>query len=244
MNKDNKKKRPQARKCKVFNMSLKRRNNEAQVDFDPKMNSPHPSMIGLYYVGKTRTGNQSWKTADEIDSVASRKARYYQSNHKEHNLACAAKRREASRKFDREAEDLLWRYEDRGMAKCVFTKLDRPVQRRLLKAMPNIVVTSEEDRVAREQALLVKRAEERERAYEKMCADQEKKMERIRALYDTIDVVETITMEEIEAENKKRRPITQAELNAMSNYRYEMPKECLSNFAAMQDEDEADDMFY
>lgn len=242
MSKKDNKKRPQSRKCKVFNMSLKRRNNEAQVDYEPAMNSPHPSMIGLYYVGETRAGKQSWKTSEEIDGLAKHKARYYQSNHKEHNLACAAKRREASRKFDREADDLLMRYRALGMAKSVFSKLERPVQRRLIKAMPNLVVTSEEDRVAREQALLVKQAEQRESDYDKMKLDAQAKLERARARYNTLDVVETITMEEIEAEHEKHKAITQDDLNAMSASRYEMP-ECLSEYASMQDEED-EDMLY
>ena len=243
--KDNKSKkdRPKSRKCKLFNMSLKRRNNEAQLDYEPEIMSPHPHMSGLHYVGKTRAGNQSWKTADEIDKLATRKARYYQSNHEDHNLECAAKRREVSRKFDREADDLLTRYRDLGMDKSVFTKLDRPVQRRLKKAMPHIVVTSKEDREARMQVLLQKQAEQSAKSYAETVAAMEAKMERARARYNTLDVVETVTMEEIEAEHAKRKAITQDELNSMSSQRYEMP--CLSEYASMRDELEEDgDMPY
>ena len=56
-------------------------------------------------------------------------------------------------------------------------------------------------------------------------------------------VAESVTIDEITTNHAKpRKPLTQAELNELSNSRYEMPK-CYSAFAEMTEDDDDGDVY-
>ncbi len=237
---ENKSIRSRSRKCKLFNMSLIKRNKIAQVDFEPEAHQPHPSMDGLYYAGKTRTGAQSWKTADELAAVTEYKARQFKASRDDKSIAVAENRHEVSRGYDREADDLLNRHRSLGMSKAVFARLARPVKRRLKAVMPNIVWSSEADRQGRMEAALDALEAQRKFSHDSWQLEMEAKMasskEKARLTFEALSKVEGVYAEARENSAESRKPLTQHDLNEMSNSRYEVPA-CYSEFAKMTDDD-------
>lgn len=232
----NNRKWSKSRKCSIYNCSLIKRAKMARTGRDDlKAGQPHPDMDHLVFVCYNRRGNEEWKTLNEIDETVVRKAGYHQERQSSKQLALAAERKAHSKKLDEEAADLIKFHEVRGIELKAFRKLKKSIQKRLLEASPDIVIKSDDDREARQNTVLDSLAEDRKIAAEKMRQDMQAKLARARALYSTMDIVETVSMAEIEAENKKRKPITQSDLNELSNSRYDVP-ECLSEYAQLEEE--------
>jgi hypothetical protein len=129
------------------------------------------------------------------------------------------------------------------MAKSVWAKLERPIKERLKRVMPDIVWTSEADRVARQDAQMNDLEKLMEKSRDNAEVSMKAKMERSRSLHSTMVVAESVTIEEIATNHAKlRKPLTQAELNELSNSRYEMPK-CYSAFAEITEESNDDEVY-
>jgi len=239
-----KSKRTKASKCKIHKCSLIKRAKLAQTGLSNlTKNQPHPTMDGLYFVGLLPDGRERWQTADEIADRASYQSRYFKKNQSDKSAKIAIKRAALKKQNDREADNLLNRYGRCGMAKSVWAKLERPIKERLKRVMPDIVWTSEADRVARQDAQM----NDLEKLMEQARLDAEQsmkaKMERSRSLHSTMVVAESVTIDEITTNHAKpRKPLTQAELNELSNSRYEMPK-CYSAFAEMTEDDDDGDVY-
>ena len=226
-------KRSKARKCAVYGCSLVKRAAMAKLGRDDlKVGQPHPAYDQLQFAGYSSRGGEQWRTLDEIDNEEARKASYKTDEQK----ATASERKRHSKKLDEEADELYKFYKIRGIERKKFNSLKRSIQKRLLEANADIVITSSTDRQSREEEALAEMAAQNERFHAEAVAAAKAKMERATKLYRTMDVVEIVSMEEIEAANKNRKPITQSDLNNMSNSRYELPKECLSDYAQLEEE--------
>ena len=196
-------------------------------------------MDGLYFVGLLPDGRERWQTADEIADRASYQSRYFKKNQSDKSAKIAIKRAALKKQNDREADNLLNRYGRCGMAKSVWAKLERPIKERLKRVMPDIVWTSEADRVARQDAQMADLRDMMEQSRVDAEAAMKAKMERSKSVHAAMEMVTTASAV---TNNKKRAPLTQAELNELSNSRYEMPK-CYSDFAQLIEEDNDDDAY-
>lgn len=231
--KDNNNKRSTSRKCAVYGCSLVKRAAMAKLGRDDlKVGQPHPAMDQLQFAGYSSRGGEQWKTLDELDNEEARKASYKTAKQK----ATASERKRHSKALDEEANELYEFYKIRGIERKKFNSLKRSIKKRLLEANADIVITSSTDRQSREEEALAEMAAQNERHHAEAVAAGKAKMERASKLYGTMKVVETVSLEEIEAEHKARKPITQSDLNEMSNSRYEMPKECLSAYSQLEEE--------
>lgn len=201
------------------------------------INQPHPTMHSLYFAGVTKTGSEKWRTADELADDANYHSRYRRKYQSEESLKVAAKRKATSKAYDREAENVLTRYSDLGMERSVFAKLDRPVKERVKRACPNIIITSAHDREQRRGARMAGLTSFTKQVHAEAVASMAAKMERAKHIHKTLDIVENVTLEDIEAETSERKTLTQADLNELSNSRYEMPK-CCSDYEGLKEDAE------
>lgn len=225
-----KKPRTRSRKCKLYDISLVARGKKAQTGLSNLViNQPHPTMEGLYYVGLTKSGAEHWKTADEIADRLESKRLDHLAKQSKKTLSTAAKRKALSKKLDREADDLLTSYRLRGMDRSVWNKLERPIKERLIRAMPNIVHVDDADRVAREVAMIEKMEAENKATSNCFKADMEAKMARAEKLQETLARASEVKPLEDFGVSAERKPLTQQDLNDMSNSRYELP-ECYSAY--------------
>ena len=225
-------KRSKARKCAVYGCSLVKRAAMAKLGRDDlKVGQPHPAYDQLQFAGYSSRGGEQWRTLSEIDDEEARRDSYKTDEQK----ATALERKKHSKKLDEEADELYKFYKIRGIERKKFNSLKRSIQKRLLEANADIVITSSTDRQSREEEALAEMAAQNERFHAEAVAAAKAKMERATKLYRTMDVVEIVSMEEIEAANKNRKPLTQSDLNELSNSRYEMP-ECLSDYAQLEEE--------
>lgn len=237
-------KRPKPAKCSIHKCSLIKRSKIAQTGLSNLVkNQPHPTLEGLYFVCVTSDGRERWQTADEIADRASYQSRYFKKNQSEKSAKVASQRAALKKQNDREADSLILRYGKRGMAKSVWVELSRPVKERLKRMMPNIVWVDEADRHSRRDAEMDYLNELMEQARLDAEQSMKEKMARSRSLHSTMVVAESVTVEEIATNHAKpRKSLTQADLNELSNSRYEMPK-CYSAFAEMTEDDDDDEMY-
>ena len=243
--KENKTKKTKPSKCAIYKCSLIKRSKLSQTGLSNLVsNQAHPTMDALFFCGYAPNGRELWKTADEIADRITYQSEYFKSNQSEQSAKLASKRSEQRKRNDRQADDLITRYGKSGMAKSVWVQLERPIKARLKRMMPNIVWVDEDDRAARHDAQMNELNTIMEMAHLEAQRAMKEKMEHSSSIHSTISVAESVTIEEIETEHeqKKRKPLTQAELNELSNSRYEMPK-CYSEFAQLT-EDESDDDLY
>lgn len=236
MKKSNKK----TSKCKLHKCSLIKRSKLAQTGLSNlNKNQLHPTLEGLYFVGLLPDGRERWQTADEIADRAVYQSRYYKSNQSEKSAKIASKRAALKKQNDRQAENLLNRYGRCGMAPSVWVKLPRPIKERLKRMMPDLVWTSEADRVARQGAQMADLRDMMEQSRVDAEVAMKAKMARSKSVHAAMELVTTASAV---PNNKKRSPLTQAELNKLSNSRYAMPK-CYSDFAQLIEEDNDDDAY-
>lgn len=240
-----KKNKTKPSKCAIYKCSLIKRSKLAQTGLsDLVSNQPHPTMDALFFCGYAPNGRERWQTADEIADRITYQSEYFKSNQSEQSAKLASKRAEQRKQNDRQADDLITKYGKSGMAKSVLVKLERPIKARLKRMMPNIVWVDEDDRAARHDAKMNELNTMMEMARLDAERAMKEKMEHSLSIHSTISIAESVTIEEIEAEHKqkKRKPLTQAELNELSNSRYSLPA-CYSEFAQLTEDESEDDVY-
>lgn len=236
-----KKNRQGPRKCAVYQMSLIKRAKLAKLGRDDlRVGQPHPEYDQLQFSGYSKTGSEMWRTLSELENESTRMARYKTSKQKASVKANALKRKKHSEALDEEAEKLAQYHAVRGMSRKSFRKLKQSIQRRLLEMHPDIVWKNDADEVARTEKVLeeMHAANEKRHAERvlKMQADMEVFRERSRQIYESLKIAENVVPLDDFNVRPERSPLTQEQLNEMSNSRYEMPRECLSNYAQLEED--------
>ena len=203
------------RYCWVFRCSIKRRTSTAQTGLEGlKRHTPHPTMDGLFFVEYRPSGTEVWRTADEVADRAEYMAALQSSKRSKATKRNSTRRQNATRRLDRIAREMLARHQTLGMPKDVFKRLEKPVQHRLLRQMPNIVIADEDDRLARLEAHRAAQAIAAEKNATEYREQMERKMETARRLQavqrsEAKPVVPFVPVVASE-------PLTQAELVALS----------------------------
>ena len=185
---------------------------------------PHPTLEALVFCGFTDKGTERWRTEEEIEADVLYQKKYFIKNASKATLKKAAERKAAGVTYDKQADRLLNMYSACGITEKKFKSLNKNVRRRLLKAQPDIVITDVADREARMESVLADLVSNNNAAALEAKAKMEAKMASVRALRKTLESTSALSDEcfRVKAENK---PLTQDDLNQMSNSRYELPED-------------------